>query len=397
MNPNANWNSPIVLLGASTRSAAESLARSGASAITIDLFGDQDNQSASLTQHVVRSAADLASTLRLYQDRTVVCCGTWPGMMDAVQQSGCRSLPSVDAWTSAQQPERLSQAAQQAGLMVPPPTTGDAVSANQLRVLRKQIDSAGGMGVRWHNANSQVDSEMARWEFQHWVPGTSLGACFLADPGGVQLIGVCRNLFSRVGDLPFVYKGSFGPVQLSSVNRHRLLSAARHIASHSGLRGLFNIDFIRRSDDQLFLLEVNPRWTAASELIERGLTQSGSIQADESLMQCSIDAMLGRTAGRMMAAESTYGSSRWIKRIVYAIDPVVFDLEMARRCTRDLGSVHDLPENGAAIPPLHPICTLIAKLPTGSSADESSDQVRQRLWWKAYRNAIRTIAGRSRV
>lgn len=250
------------------------------------------------------------------------------------------------------------------------------------------------MGVRWHDTHSQLDSERDRWEFQHWVPGTSLGACFLADSGGVQLIGICRNLFTRVGDLPFVYKGSFGPVQLSSVNRHRLLSAAGHIASHSGLQGLFNIDLIRRSDDQLFLLEVNPRWTATSELIERALTESGSIQADDSLMQCSIDAMLGRTVRRMMDPESTRGSSQWIKRIVYAIDPVVFDLEMARRCTRDLGSVHDLPENGAVIPPLHPICTLIAKLPTGSGADESSDQVRQRLWWKAYRKAIRTLAGR---
>jgi predicted ATP-grasp superfamily ATP-dependent carboligase len=375
-----------VLVGPSTRSAAESLARSTNFPITIDRFADQDNQQSASASHVVDSNADLVTTLGQYRKHTVIVCGTWPGILDAIVAAGCQFIPGRDTWESARHIDQLWRAAKASGLMIPQSTNTPPAEPNSKRFLIKHVAKSGGTGIQWYDPIEDAFESPSGCYYQQWIPGKAMGASFLACRDGIRLLGVCRNSFSRVGKFPFVHKGLLGPIAVPKNDHDRLLAAAQTVALESGLRGLFNIDFIRRTDGQLFLLEVNPRWTAASEIIERSLTAMGAIKPSESLMQLCIDAMRGEVVCPRFNPKTDRESFQWIKRTIFASQQTVFDLEMARDSARQLGRIHDLSKTGQTIQPSQPICTLIAKWSL-----ENQSVIERSRWLKAYRKTISDI------
>ena len=371
-------NPPIVLIGASARSAAQSLARAEIACVTVDQFADQDTLQFAQESHRVQTNRKLAGRLASLSEHPIVCVGEWPGMIETIVNSTVRSLPCMSAWLAATQFDILKAAATKAGLGVPLTQTSLPSDTESKRFLEKRVHHSGGIGVRW--SNHRLDHDRTDVLYQQWVAGRPLGATFLACRDHVQLLGVCRTLYGRFAELPFVYQGSFGPVDcVSESNRSRLLAAANAIASESGLLGLFNIDFIQSSDGTISLLEVNPRWSASSELIERSLTDLGVINSSKSLMGMSIKAMRGE---HLKAFQQKIAPDRpptqWIKRIIYAKSPKRFSYRQALKVADGIGSLHDIPFDGEPIESHSPCCTLVAKV---NAADSS--------WWAKYRAAVR--------
>lgn len=373
---------PILLVGASTRSAAQSLARAQARCVTIDRFCDQDTLRASEASHPVETNQELALRLKNYPGHSVACVGQWPGMIDTIQQADARLMISAAAWRSASSIEQLKIAARQAGIEIPSTTPTRPIGKSESRILQKQFIHSGGLGIRW--SKQQSSSCNGDFVYQEWIPGRSYGATFLASDSGVQLLGICRNLFRRIADLPFVYQGSFGPVNtIKKECRKKLWTAAESIASESGLRGIFSIDFVQSKQGKLSLLEVNPRWSASSEIIERSLTDTQVIAPAQSLMKISLDAMLSHRVPTLKPVSDH--DRTWIKRIIYAKQPVRFDQQHAIDAAKEIGTLHDIPGDGKQIDSRNPICTLIAKTEPGKKD-----------WWEKYRNAIGSIRGLKR-
>ena len=387
----APFDLPVVLVGVSVRSAAQSLVRGGQSCIAMDQFGDADTRQVASQCHVILSPDDFLQAIARYPGHPILCtsqwAGQWSGMIDAVAQSGNPLLFCPEAWNRATDLGVLRKAARQSGLSCPESTSVPPVSKDNACILVKDLSRSGGWGVRWakpwgdRRLTSEPSPSTSRTIYQPWIAGRSFGATFLSDGNDVQLLGICRSLFRSVGDCPFVYCGSVGP--LGNLQRHtitpdhqdRLLEAARSIVASSRLRGLLNLDFIRDPLGMLHLLEVNPRWTASAEIIERGLSAE-----PQSLMLRSMDAVrTGRLPERVPATDS-----QWIKRIVFARDEVKFTRPVEGKALDSRQKwqyeIHDLPDEGAVIQAGHPVCTLIARV------DHRDQQ-----WLKRYRRVIRQL------
>ncbi len=85
-----------------------------------------------------------------------------------------------------------------------------------------------------------------------------------------MLIGIVRQLVGErwLGSRNFQYAGSVGPWPVSDGTRATLARIGNVLAEEFDLIGLFGVDFIL-DDEEVWTLEVNPRYTASVEIVER--------------------------------------------------------------------------------------------------------------------------------
>ena len=317
----------VVLVGASVRAATESARRGGFRVLAVDRFGDVDTLQAAecwLPVDHLRPAFPAPYSWR--GARAIFCGGLAGGERHPADGAAVAPLPAdirilgptADVRDRLRSPRELSRLAIDAGVDFPAyvePTAGGSrwadMPGENARWLWKDRQGCGGLGVRWANAAEEPGRGGYR---QRWVSGRACGATFLGDGRQARLLGVCRSLFVRSGtarsrgaaaspddayapataaDRPFVYAGSFGPVSLPQAIRRPIASLGQLAARRFGLRGLFNADFIVAScpiaGTRVWLLEINPRWSGSSELIEMAwpqavaeLTGAGSPDAADS-------------------------------------------------------------------------------------------------------------------
>ena len=148
------------------------------------------------------------------------------------------------------------------------------------QLLAKPRRSGGGSGVRqWHSADPLLEGEL----LQEWVEGVSASLVFVADGHDARTLGVTRQL---IGDGAFGATGHRWCGNLLGNTGAPVLdaqddviasatAAAQALTRAFGLRGINGIDFIARNGEAV-VIEVNPRWTAAVELVERSLGISSS-------------------------------------------------------------------------------------------------------------------------
>lgn len=215
------------------------------------------------------------------------------------------------------------------------------------RWLLKPRRSGGGHGtVVW-----RPGLPVARRHYlQERIAGVPGSIVFAADGRAATPLGFSRQLVGlrEFGAAGFRYCGSLlastSPVfadQPQVLARATVLASA--VTETFGLRGLNGLDFVAR-DGVPFPIEVNPRYAASMELVER----AGRI----SLFAVHADACAGRLVAPPSAPTRVHG-----KAIVYARrDVVVADPTLWR-----VGTLADVPHPGEQIGRGHPICTVFAE------------------------------------
>jgi predicted ATP-grasp superfamily ATP-dependent carboligase len=163
----------------------------------------------------------------------------------------------------------------QAGFRVPETIyDGDTRRADPARTwLRKPVASGGGHRITfWRNEVSLGRGFM----LQEYVPGQACSASFVANGRECVVVGLTEQL---VGQPEFCAQGFGYYGNLLPLNAARdpaigrtILDQAQQIAAlltrEFGLVGINGIDFVL-SGNQVCLTEVNPRYSASMELIER--------------------------------------------------------------------------------------------------------------------------------
>lgn len=246
--------------------------------------------------------------------------------------------------------------------------------------IRKAIHSAGGLLIQRLPAND-LSSPAPGWYDQREQPGPSCSAQFLTrvDSRGARhtrLLGLTRQLTGdpRLPEHPFLYLGNEYPLAdfLDDVPpsgkvefTETLQAIGVACAEDCELLGLWGLDFIL-AEGLPFLVEINPRYTAAMELIE--LAERRSLLREwlepESLPVHS-------------AAEVTSPLPRLLsKRILYADRETVWpdalpgDWLSAGPNRSDpwrLPFLTDIPAAGTPFRRGDPICTIWASGPTPES------------------------------
>lgn len=365
----------IVLVGASVRSAAQSAGRAGFCVTGIDLFGDTDTQKACHRHFRFQQEGDLEHIVQACAGVPVIRVGGL-GSHDLLFRRLAEVSETIGPpqWVCDQLRDltRLRKLAASAGMRFPATfdhskSVGDVSREANGQWLRKQRDSCGGLGVRWHSEQQQVTPQEY---LQKWIPGRSYGATLISDAVQARLLGVCRSLFTRHPSRPFVYAGSMGPVEVSPAVARSLCRLGRHVVATTKLRGLLNVDFLIDRSGAAWLLEINPRWSGSSELIERRLMDQHPSNSKESLFGRWIDA-LGKGTPSVKgepdmlfdrSATTSNRSSMHLKRVVFARVGMRFDRCKFSELIGNNQSLHDVPRDGTIIAQGDPVCTVITSI-----------------------------------
>jgi predicted ATP-grasp superfamily ATP-dependent carboligase len=348
----------VLIVGVSTRALAASAARAGYRVTAVDAFGDLDLRAvadvlASGTAAGRFNPVAAVESARSVSASLVAYTSSFENHPDAVDSLaiGRRLLGNPPAvLRPVRNPIRLTRCLRAGGFAVPE-TRASAPAARRLagRWLVKPRRSGGGHGTSPWRTGAAVSR---RWYLQERIPGPTGSIVFLADGRRALPLGLSRQMVGEpaFGAHGFRYCGSLlaGTGQPVFERQNELLSAAGALAhavtAQFGLVGLNGIDFIAR-DGVPYPIEVNPRYSASMELVERATGLS--------LFELHRAACQGALPAELPPAGAAGG-----KAIVFARRNVLVGDALRWRIG---GDVADVPHPGERIMAGHPICTIFAR------------------------------------
>jgi hypothetical protein len=272
----------ILITGVSARALAESACRAGWAEriVTVDHFGDWDLKRSCENYSLRRDAGSRYSVARLlhacrrFKWDGVIYTANLENYPDAVRRlaaAGHLLGNSPLALAEVRNPHRFLECLQRAGVPVPRTPTSSQDRGVTRAVLEKPRRGGGGQGIVVLSSRARRRRETY---LQEYVPGIPCSVAFVADGRRATLLGVSQQLIgdAAFGARGFQYcgsllgKGLVGPSGFDGLVG-RLEEIVRHLTSAFHLVGVNGMDFILK-DDEIYPLEVNPRYTASMELIE---------------------------------------------------------------------------------------------------------------------------------
>ena len=343
----------LAIVGASVRAAAQSALRAGFEVVGADLFADADLDGVCPVTKIEGYPHGLADWLAEQDVDAWMYTGAlenYPDLVDLMATLKPLWGVSGAALRRCRDPLVLQEVFAQSGVAFPetlspgtPPTDGGVW-------LAKTYRHAAGVGV-WrygeHPDNASVYT-------QRFAEGGSLAAVFALSADAAVLLGVTRQLVESFG-----YRGSVGPVPLAATPLAALRRSGDALRVSLGLRGLVGVDLIT-ADEGLSAIEVNPRYTASVEALERAT----GVSAIAAHAACFAH---GPAPSAPPPFERCFG-----KRIVYAAEPLKVGEALAAALLELLraGRVADAPRAGTAIGAGEPICTIRVE---GASCSEVAE------------------------
>jgi len=348
----------LLVAGASARATACSALAAGLRVHTADLFADADLAERCQTLRIDRYPQGLAAiAAQTAADAWLYTGGleNHPALVDAVSLH-------VPLWGNpggvlrqVRDPRQVVAALGRWRIRAPA-VLSRAPRGNETAQpwLLKSSRSCGGSRVRrWFAGGAFPHGADAYW--QQFAPGPSGSAAYVAAGGDCQLLGCTRQiLISRrrnAADEPFCYAGSIGPVWPSIANRLTLERIGRCLARSFSLVGLFGVDYIASPAGPM-PVEVNPRYTASMEVLERA---SGASYIARHAAACQ---------GRAMPPPPRYPCGAVSgKLVVYAQRRGRVEVDLlkeAPRDSRDRRRWADLPPVGTEFATGDPLLTVLA-------------------------------------
>jgi predicted ATP-grasp superfamily ATP-dependent carboligase len=266
-------------------------------------------------------------------------------------------------------PIGVADALRDAGLDVPRASLDMQDVPPHATWLSKPLASCGGTGIYEVNGPpSGADDAAGNQDryFQQRIGGVPCGAVFVAAGGRASLLGISRQLVGTnwSGATGFQYAGSIAPLRLPELCVTQLRRAGDCLASRFGLQGLFGIDAIV-ADQSVWPVEVNPRYTASVELIER----VRGIHAIGSHVKACCQGRLPPSCP-VATANSFYRG----KAVVYATDDVITTYRLTYCAVAanvdDWPQYADIPDPGTEIRSGHPILTVFAEGGNGQCVEQ---------------------------
>ncbi len=341
---------PVVIVGASGRAAAASARRAGFTPAIVDLFADRDTRllvetiRCPLTEYP-NAISDLA--LRLPPGTLAYTGGleNYPEVIERLAADRVLLGNDREMIASVREPIRLRDGLQGTDLRFPRQFNH---LSTFIPCLIKSRTSSGGLGVRIGSEATIGSAEF----FEEFIPGQPMSAQFVND----QFLGITEQLVGEpwLHAPAFHYAGNIGPIEVSPPLTQAFEESGRRL----GLRGPWGIDFIL-NDIGAFVLEVNPRYTAAVEILELTHQQPLSFSRESKTS----------TVGRHIVGKAIYYSPA---RFTFPhAGPWDADLECAWDAWRIPGFA-DIPHPGESFRVGQPVLTFFA-------SDSTPEGVRAKL------------------
>ncbi|WP_254513656.1 ATP-grasp domain-containing protein [Anatilimnocola floriformis] len=271
---------PLIILGASVRAAAQWAIGAGYRPYAIDLFGDEDLRQLAETVKIERYPSEFLPALAAAPQAPWMYTGgleNYPRLIARLAKLRPLIGNGPNVLRKVRDPQWLAEFVRTTAVKYPQIGRREAGSEGREKEhgwLMKPLRSGGGMGIqRFVSPASRLAppaSRSSRHYYQQFISGQSCSASFRADEGRVRWIGATEQWigFEHGAPQEFQYAGSLAPLELSAAEQAALLQMAERLAAATGMQGMFGCDFIRNAEG-LWLIEVNPRYTASMELFAR--------------------------------------------------------------------------------------------------------------------------------
>ena len=354
----------VLIAGVATRGLAESAARAGYEVVAVDGFGDLDLHIQAHAVLMARDARGRFSTRLVAQAARRVSCDAVAYVAPLENHPGAvRALArGSDLWgnppavlRSARDPLRFTASLVARGILPPNVYTGRHRTPPPLpppggRWIVKPLASGGGHGItRWRGGTRLPPGTY----LQERIIGTPGSVVFAADGARTAPLGLTRML---VGDRAFGASGFryCGSILVSRADAFDegfeglAADIASRVTDAFRLRGVNGVDFVERGDLP-YPIELNPRYTASMELVERAYGLS--------IFEIHARACRGELPAFDLAAARASG---WAvgKAIVYARHDVTTGDTQPWLEDEHL---RDIPHPGERIPRGRPVCTVFAR------------------------------------
>ena len=355
----------ILLIGVSARGMAESAVKSGYSIVALDAFGDLDLQGLCESHALLRDFGVPYSVKGLYQASSRLRFDAiaytsnlenYPEVVGQIARRHDLLGNTAEALRRVRDSSLLYRLLVDAGFEVPETIiqVNGRRATPERKWLNKPIRSGGGHRVSFARSGG---SPKRGFILQEFIPGLPCSASFVADGQQAVVLGVSEQLVGvpEFGSQGFHYCGNITPLAAVEDSQYgpAILEQVGQIASllarTFGLVGVNGFDFILK-DGRVFLTEVNPRYSASMELIERAYSLP--------VFDLHVQAVTQKNLPEIDPIQpvKTHPPRFYGKAILYAEkDALTPDTNRWLQA-----GIRDIPHPKERIPSGKPVCTLLA-------------------------------------
>jgi uncharacterized protein len=270
----------LAIVGASARAAAFSAMRAGYEVVAADLFADADLERVAPATRIENYPDGLADWL------AKVDCDAWmytgalenyPDLVDRMASIAPLAGNGGAALRDVRDPFALQSAVRQAGLCFPETVAyadGLPLDGSWLCKTYRGASGSGVWALDGEAALARAQRERAVFQLrldpykQRGTPAVILAIGsersdvlgYTEQWTGKSLMGV---------DAPWTYAASHSPFMTNALVVEQFIRLRGMLEKTFGLRGVAGVDAFLDEEYRLWVLEVNPRYTASAELVER--------------------------------------------------------------------------------------------------------------------------------
>lgn len=375
--------SSLLIVGASTRAAACSAIRAGFQPVCADQFADRDLRAVSEVVFKIDDHGHWLEEILKQEPQNWIYTGALenrPEVINSINQRHTLLGNAEESLKKVRDPFFLQGLLADQSISISPCLPADTHNSPRELWLRKPRLSAAGQGISFADSHTTDPTDSAQYYLQQYQPGIPLSALYLACRDCCVLVGTAVQF---IGNRALHATGFqfCGGMTLSCVPpewRQTLEKLGQNVARGCDLRGLFGCDLIWNPDQQpgLWLTEVNPRYTALTELFELQyrlpllrwhFAACRSCEAAPTAEGPAADELIQQ----LLKTEKKRPLSAVSKGILYApTDLTAPDLHFEPspgQAIWQIPALADIPDPGARIPAGTPVCTLYG---TGADEDE---------------------------
>lgn len=353
----------LLILGASVRAAAQSAAAAGYEVIAADQFADRDLREICPDARPVKypeGLLDFAMTVEPCAWMYTGALENYPELVERISQRHELLGNGAEVLRRVRDRSELFGFLEQSEVLMPE-ICWEAPPPSKKWIIKREA-SGGGLGIRMANPDSQLASGEL---FQEFLAGDVGSVSFLASEGEAKPLLSSEQFHNQqfLGAPRFHYAGVLTALRGVGLFPREILqqlaSLGNPLTKGANLKGVFGIDFIV-CEGALYLLEVNPRFTASAASFDRFFQES----------------VVGL---HVRASRENYSPPHLIRQpckaffasgVLYARDECHITDRMSDRLWAMRGELDlaDLPMGGSAIGKGHPVLTIFAE---GNSREET--------------------------
>ena len=353
------------MIGLSVRAMVESAVRSGYSVTALDAFGDQDLRRLVESRSLHHDFHAGYSPEALYQAShglsfdAVAYTSSFENHPEILKRfeeqyqilgNSSRVIRSVRDW------KRFFSALKSAGFRTPETSFKRIAPDAEKRWLVKPVLGGGGHGIDFLNEIKTIPQGFMLHEY---ISGKSCSAAFIANGKKAVVIGITAQLIGipQLGSCGFRYCGNILPLPelLDPVAGRKIIDTVQQLADflvqEYGLMGVNGIDFILKGDS-VWPTEVNPRYSASMELIEKAYGLP--------VVHCHVQSVLEGSLPEFNLDSSVNQKKYFGKGILFAgKNSIAPDTQSWIDW-----DIHDIPASGELLRKGNPVCTICISRPT---------------------------------